>query len=604
MDARYIFHLSPPRDAVSARPARKIPGVIVRRLGAILDVPHNAGWIVAALCEKMGWEYDLDVSPQADTPRADTPTEAHAWLWHNTPPTTGEPIRLLPYQRESIAQLLRQSGGHLWAPPGAGKTVTAHTWALTITTGPIVIVTRSDARETHRRELVRCSSCEPFAWKPASSVRKRDRWPNVYAYLTEAYAQKFRPVVIVGWDMLPTITPILIANVAPSAVIFDESHRAKSTKRHKWALDENGRLKGTALATVSMAAYQLAVAADYRLTTTATAIRHRTWDLWGQLTLAEPMAWGKTVSKFAFRYCDAKPGEYGGLDMSGQSNTDELKARLTFSVSRVPYDVLAAQLPQKRRQVIRVPPERQVKALARSKEIAADLRRVKAQAVSGNGKAGYRLNESRIEDAASSKRSVVPVYVRDYLQTGRGKILVLTGRRRDCEALGERVGKLPATVWWAHGGDWGGNDAAIASLEGVDTSTGPRMAIQDAYMAHPGPCCIVGTIDAWGESRNLQDTDVLLCVQLPYTPGKIDQLEGRVQRLGMDRPVLIVYLVAEDTIDERVAALMLDKLPAVADVVGGGALEGLDTSLKGLDDREAVLASLAGMFGPLEDHNG
>ena len=69
MDAQYIFHLSPPLDAVSADLAREIPGVIVRRLGAILDVPHNAGWIVAALCEKMGWEYDLDVSPQADTPR-------------------------------------------------------------------------------------------------------------------------------------------------------------------------------------------------------------------------------------------------------------------------------------------------------------------------------------------------------------------------------------------------------------------------------------------------------------------------------------------------------------------------------------------------------
>ena len=85
-------------------------------------------------------------------------------------------------------------------------------------------------------------------------------------------------------------------------------------------------------------------------------------------------------------------------------------------------------------------------------------------------------------------------------------------------------------------------------------------------------------------------------VQLPYTPGKIDQAEGRGHRLGTSRPFLVIYLIAEDTIDERVAGLVIDKLPAVQQITGGGAIGGLDDALKGIEDREAVIAGLASMF--------
>lgn len=618
LDARYLFHLEgPPLTDHGAESCRAIPGVIVRNRTratssrnrvpyTVLDVPYSGGFAVERVLTANAVPYRVEDPAQTDRQHgivsASLASEACAWLWADTEPTVAEPIRLLPYQRNAILEAYVRGGGHLWAPPGAGKTVTAHTWMLAICQGPCVIVTRSDARETHRRELVRCSAAEPFVWKPSSQVRKRDRWPDVYAYLIYCVDRGQRPVVIVGWDMLPNIVDCLVADVGAEAVVLDESHRAKAPRRLKWTVRADGKLSSQELKTVSMAAFKLAEAATYRLATTATAIRHRTWDLWGQLTLVEPTAWGKTITRFAKRYCNARPGEYGGLDMSGRSNTVELKARLSFTVSHVSYAVLAEQLPAKRRQVIRIPPEKLVKALSRSKVDALELRKIKAQAAKGSGKARNRLNEVRLEDAASRKRKAVVTLVRDYMQTGKGKVLVLTGRRRDCEDLGERIGKLPdLTAWWAHGDAWGANEAAQHVLDGVDPDSGPRMRIQDAYMGHTGPCCIVGTIDAWGESRNLQDTDVLLCVQLPYTPGKVDQMEGRVQRLGMSRPVLVAYVVAEDTIDERVAALMIDKLPAVQDVTGGGALEGLATSLKGLDDREAVLASLAAMFGPIDE---
>ena len=620
LDARYQFVLPMLLGEEREEVFRSIPGVSVRKKAIetsskvrqpvnVVDAPYTAAFVVQQTLDAIGLApVDALLDPVSEFGAVQTvsrESEAHAWLWQDDEPTTAEPIRLLPFQRDVIAARHATGGGHIWAPAGSGKTVMSHTWGLAVTAGAIVIVTKADARETHRRELLRCTSCTPFSWKPSSLVRKSDRWTGVYPYLTEALVDGFRPVVIVGWDMLPAILPVLLNDVRPSAVIFDEIHRGKGKNRLKWSVQQNGRLTSTDTGTVSSAAYKLGQAAEFRLGTTATSIRHRTWDLWGQLSIIEPKAWGITITRFAKRHCGAVPGEYGGLEMKGLTRESELNMRLSFVVSKVPYSTLAKQLPPKRRQVVRIAPEQQVKALPRTMEEATELRKIRAAAAKGSGKAKHRLNERRVEDAASRKRKSALRMASEYTgvssePTGLGKVLLITGRRRDCEEIGRQALKFDIPVWWAHGDDAGWNAAGEKVIDrDAAKELGVRRAIQDAYMGHKSACLIVGTIDAWGESLNLQDTDVMLVVQLPYTPGKLDQLEGRATRLGQSRPVLIVYLVAEDTIDERVASIMLDKLPAVQKIAGGGALDGPDSSLKGLDDREAVLASLATMFGPM-----
>ncbi len=95
-------------------------------------------------------------------------------------------------------------------------------------------------------------------------------------------------------------------------------------------------------------------------------------------------------------------------------------------------------------------------------------------------------------------------------------------------------------------------------------------------MGSKGPAVLIGTGDAWGESINLQDTDVLYMVMLPWTPKQIRQWEGRVARIGQTRPVLIVYIIAETTVDEDVADNLLGKLPPVLDVVQDSEFDGLE----------------------------
>ena len=120
-------------------------------------------------------------------------------------------------------------------------------------------------------------------------------------------------------------------------------------------------------------------------------------------------------------------------------------------------------------------------------------------------------------------------------------------------------------------------------------------------MAHPGPCVLIGTYQAWGESLNLQDTDCILTTMLPINPGEVEQLEARGARFGQTRPLLIEYLIAEHTIDERLAAILLDKLPAVEQVTGEAAGIGkMGDALKGIDDMEGLLDSLVADLGEWE----
>ena len=114
--------------------------------------------------------------------------------------------------------------------------------------------------------------------------------------------------------------------------------------------------------------------------------------------------------------------------------------------------------------------------------------------------------EVLLHEAASRKRKYVLQRIEDAVRS-KQKMIVFTGRRKDCDRLSEDIVKhlgknnLNASLWAAHGG----------------TNTVGRDTIRHEYMACPGPAILVGTGDAWGESVNLQDTDLALFVMLPLS---------------------------------------------------------------------------------------
>ena len=567
----------------------KVPGVKIS--GSRLIIPHHALDLVTSLISEVpvasaGWSQDppIEASWEEVEGRLRSTGEVREFVLGGF---------LMPFQKEALQFSAARSGVHFWHPTGAGKTLSGILWGL-LGTGPLIIVTRAASRLQYGREIEKFTNVRPYVVRPKGYVRKNVK-PET---LQEYWASQDRPIIVVGWEALTTNVDEII-ELGPASVIFDESHRGKSDKRWEsiplgdgdpreqeaearrrggFLTDQDGcSMMVVPRKNTTMSAAKLAKACARRCCTTATPIKDRVRDLWGQLDLAEPHSWGNK-GVWMRRYADAKPGMYGGLDTTGASNLDELRERLMGSAHKIDYRTTHRDLPPKRRQSVYIAPEDQTRAAGGFVKQMKDAAQRGATAVL----------EVKLAQAASGKRRAVIGLVEDHLYDHQ-KVVIFTGRRRDCEELGEIIRKsqgakkTKATIWAAHGGQ----------------STASRQDIVDDYMEHPGPCVLVGTGDAFGEAINLHDTDAALFVMLPWTPGQIRQWEGRFCRLGQQRPVVIYYVISEDTVDEHVADKLIGKLPAVERVSEDSELAEAALAIGGTQNPEELADSILGKL--LED---
>jgi hypothetical protein len=342
----------------------------------------------------------------------------------------------------------------------------------------------------------------------------------------------------------------------------------RSHKRWNPVFDENGDVDHfTKKDNQAVAMMDLTRHAKYCLELTATLIPDRRRGLWALLDYLGPREWGGYWD-WAKQYCGAHQGTFG-MDDTGATNTEELASRLDWVVDFVDNATLAAFLPEKRRQTVYLTRDQQDVPLEGWK---SELKKA--------FKAGVdTVLEVQLSIAASRKRSFLLSEITEAVASGQ-KVLVFTGRKKDLAYLYERVCKIPGLcdgAAWALSGDMSGQD---------------RFDACEAYMAHPGPAVLLGTYQSIGENVNLQDTDLMLVAMLPWEPYQLTQMEGRPCRPGQKRPVLIKYVVAVGTVDERVASTQLEKLADASRLTGDEEMKAIADSLAGLDDRDELLDAL------------
>lgn len=586
--ARLAFDTGAAGYAEFAAHLQKLPGL--RAKGDVWKVPLNAITVV----EDVAWKSGLELTHASwERPLRAQPTweEVEAELR-----AAGE-VRdfvldgfLMAYQKEAVAFAWRREGVHFWHPTGSGKTLSGIISGLS-EPGLLLIVTRAASRIQYGREVEKFTTLKAYVLRPESQLRKKSK--RLPEYLAECAEEGRRPVVVLGWESLKDNLDRVKA-LAPGTVIYDESHRGKNSKRWEvlhmpdtdpetagedireyeaeakakggfFKLTDEGPKIFVPYMSTATAAAQVARVARKRICTTATPVKDRVRDLYAQLDLAEPNAWGNTTA-WMTRYADRKPGTYGGFDTRGSSNIPELNQRLEHVAHILDYKKTHRELPPKRRQSVYVTAEDQCRPAAGFPKM------MKAAAKRGPG----AVLEVKLMRSASMKRRAVLDLVESHVLSGQ-KVVIFTGRKDDCDKLGDQVRRnggvkaRKAAVWSAHGSQ----------------STAARQVIVDEYMEHPGPCVLVATGHAFGESLNLHDTDAALFVMLPYDPGQFRQWEGRFTRLGQQRPVVIYYVIAEGTVDERVAGILIDKLPAVERIARDTELAEAGDILAGYDDMDS-----------------
>ena len=471
------------------------------------------------------------------------------------------------YQFSALCHALTRRDAALWHVVGAGKTRVALTWGLLIGR-KLLYCTRASARRTAEAEVAKWTNVKAQVLMGTNPFMREGFVPGKRKALIKGFVPTDAPldtdadVYIIGYEVLPFWAHTLAAAMRGNSwsLVFDEIHHVKSYKRNRGA---DGSLNRAA------AAKLVSLAASRRLGITGTPVRDRPKDLWAELDLIEPGAWGSNWD-FVHRYCDARESSYGGLDTNGSSNEQELRTRVDSVVHRVGYAEVQRSMPPKVRTVVRFP-ESELEDLEKSRaQLPTELQGRLPRSIA----LASILKLTSVVDLVESKI--------DGMSTGT-KVAVFTYLRSTADAIAEALRKRlkdSCQVLCAHGG---------ATPE-------KRDALRGVYMAHPGPVVLVGTGDAWGESVSLNDTDTVVFAALPFTPGQLEQWEGRFHRKGQVKHVEIIYTVAVGTSDEHIANILLNKLPAVDQQVSLGGTEGMLTSLEdaiGMNDSQVTEALMS-----------
>ncbi len=561
-------------------------------------VPLHGAWLLAQRLDSLDIGYDVHIRHGSMDPWRDEGETDYAsrgreltrdltqaeWL------RAGVADMLTSYQNANVGfGLSRPYVYNIW-PCGAGKTLGSLVTCLAKyqqqhMRGGILIVCPGKARATWEREIKKRTLIKPFRARPDSQRRKSDQ--TLSQYLDEKHSV---PIYIYGSESLPLYLD-LIQRLNPAILIVDELHQFGNMKRWEALYDAAGEVSFRARRAASGSRLALSAAGGavsrmpslkFVMGLSATPLDDgRPRRLWSQLDMLSPGSFSYSYSRFAKRYCAARPGMYGGLEDKGSSNLRELRQRCTFFTHEVSYSQSHGELPPTRVEVEFLSRSEQRKPGRWSEEETYKQAQKRLSKLVGKGSIPkHSVIEARLAEACSRKRKFVVEEAIDGLR-GNGKVLIFATRHREVEELAKGLrralssGESPidAPVLMAHGG--------VSSRERDD--------MVEHYRDSAGPVVMVATGDTMGTSVDgFQTTTLALLAMLPWKPGDFTQWRGRFDRLG-GTATLLKVVVAEGTFDERVVEILTDKLGPIEEMLVDETVTSAKDKLLGIDDEDDVL---------------
>ena len=460
------------------------------------------------------------------------------------------------YQVRGRDALLYGGAKGLWMACGLGKTLTLLlALAAKQAPWPVVVVTSALGRGAWVRDQRHAfpASQAPFGvlWGGQSYSKSGRHRDGTYSSL-EALLADGKRGVITSYEVLGKRLEEL-QNLQARVLVFDESHRVKCG----WKPDRRHR-DGGIIRNVYNHAKQLSALTRMRGGTvweaTATPTPDRIRDLWAQLeTVGLNNQFCGTKWRFTERYCNGRQGQYGWLS-DGASHTDELCQKLSEHFFIETREAVADQLPAIQRNIISLPCNGPEQKVFSDFEAARDL-------------------------AAGRKYRDILDLVANYIGSGL-KCVVTFGRREHVTKCYEFLEKrLPKKIPAARR-----EDLHLAAVTGA-IPVRRRVEVLEAFNEMDGPGVMIATDESIGQSVDLHYVHGLIVAALPFDPVRIEQLEGRLGRLG-GVPATVDYLVAEGTYDDAIYDVLLSKLDAV--VAAGTETQGGEGTLATLRDRYDV----------------
>lgn len=445
-------------------------------------------------------------------------------------------LSLMEFQKEGVGFIESRNGNVIVGDEmGTGKTITVLTYIsnhpeLT----PVVIVVPATLKYNWKKEADK--------WL----LTKRDI--QILEGKKTKKLKKSSDIIIVNYDIVHAWRKE-IANINPKVLVLDECHAIKTSTTK--------RTKGVK---------HIAKKAKHIIPMSGTPAINRPAELYNSIKLVEPELFGSFQS-YAQRYCDAYFNGYG-WEYKGGSNLEEL------------YDILSnIMIRRKKEDVIKDLPEKRRTFVSLDLTNTSDYNKAENDFIEW-----VRENKGkRAADRASSAEKLVKVgtlrllavrgalansiqWIKNFLADYDGKLVVFAVHKEIISALMEEFGDIAVKI-----------DGSVATGE-------IRQTIVEKFQNDKNIRLFVGNIKAAGVGITLTASSNIVFLELPWTPGELEQAEDRCHRMGQKNAVNIWYLLAENTIEMELAKMIDSKRNILSQVLDGQVISEEDTlsSLLGL----------------------
>lgn len=472
-------------------------------------------------------------------------------------------LNLYPYQREGMLHLAFKGRALLADEMGLGKTAQAIAAAALLhklgEVRRVLVISPASLKSEWQEQISKFSPLTHAAVYGSAPERKKAyRDPNPPFFLIANYEQIMRDVATINEDLRPDL------------VILDESQRIKN-----WT------------AKTARAIKQLASPRAFVLT--GTPLENRIDELYSLVEFLDPTLFGPL---FRFNRDFYQLDERGKA--IGYKNLKQLHQRIQPIFLRRRKSAIADNLPSRSDRHILIEPteaqkahiaehEQQVSLLAaraakrplRKEEHDKLMRELAMVRMSCD--TNFILDKEG-HDRASSKIEELQELIPELLEEPENKIIIFSEWERMLIQLREEVlDPIGAEYAW-HTGSFPQQKRRpeITRFKTVPT------------------CRLFLTTDCGGTGLNLQCANIVINLDLPWNPARLEQRIARAWRKHQTRPVSVINLVAKGTLEERMIGTLATK-QQLADGVLDGAND-LDSLALG-SSREQLLKRLEELTG-------
>lgn len=426
------------------------------------------------------------------------------------------------YQRQGAAKIEDFDGRALLADEmGLGKTLQSLLW-----------------RRMHseiERTVVICPAGLKYNWQREAMVHF-----NLRTEVLEGTKPPKRrlttscPIVIINYDILKAWLPWLV-KFDPELVILDEVHYCKNpdAQRTKFAK-------------------ALCEDAQYVIGLSGTPLTSRPAELYSVLNIINPDEFPESEwPDYAERHCNPKRTPYG-WDYRGAARLKELHSRLkdTCMIRRRKKDVLS-QLPEKAQHVTLMDVKnRKEYEFARDhliEWVSSRYGKVRAHRAM-RAKAFVKVSYLKRLAARLKFRSVLE-WIDNFFEETDQKLVAAVVHKKAAKSLHKR---FP-------------NSVVITG----DVTGKKRQRAVDKFQEDNNTKLLIGNIQAAGVGLNLTAASTGVFAEMAWTPGEHVQMMDRLHRIGQKRGVQWYWLVARDTIEEKMCSLLQTKMKDIHAVLDG-----------------------------------